>query len=531
MKGSLVVGAVALAATGALVNGAAVPHSDASLFEQRSSSSSPRSLKMPLYKHAKRDLSDPEQTKKFAAKQREYVRAKWGNSTVKAAALQKRQAIGISDAADDSFYFGQVSIGTPAQNFNIILDTGSSDFWVADSSCTSSQCTDVPDFNSGASSTYRGSSTPFEIEYGSGAVQGTLASDTVSLAGYSVQSQTFAQVTQLAQDTLDPPASGIMGMGFQTLATSGATPFWQVLAESGKLSTNAFTFQLARAGTTSNYINPGGIFTLGEIDSNQYSGSINYVAIDGTPAYWTIAVDAYSVNGASTSVSTDNVAAIDTGTSLIITPTSVATAIYQQINGAQEYGQNTGEYAIPCTSNVDVSITFGGTAYSINSADLNAGVLDSTGQYCLGGIMSEDLGEGAPGYIVGDVFLKNVFSVFRYSPAAVGFASLKGSSAQTTSTTSGSVGTATSGVAAAASSASATEDPPAVFTTRSVAASSATGVVGGSGLSAPVAAGTQSAATAGATSSTASSSGAIVHSPAPVLAMLGAAMLGFFALL
>lgn len=35
-----------------------------------------------------------------------------------------------------------------------------------------------------------------------------------------------------------------------------------------------------------------------------------------------------------------------------------------------------------------------------------------------------DSGDGAPDWIVGDTFLKNVMSVYRYSPASVGFAAL-----------------------------------------------------------------------------------------------------------
>lgn len=125
----------------------------------------------------------------------------------------------FSSPVVDSFYYAQVSVGSPKQNFNIILDTGSSDFWVADSECTNSQCAAVETFNSQQSSSFTSSTTEFQIQYGSGAVQGTLAADTVSLAGYAIDDLTFAEVDQLADNTLSPPASGIMGMGFQSLAS------------------------------------------------------------------------------------------------------------------------------------------------------------------------------------------------------------------------------------------------------------------------------------------------------------------------
>jgi len=44
---------------------------------------------------------------------------------------------------------------------------------------------------------------------------------------------------------------------------------------------------------------------------------------------------------------------------------------------------------------------------------------------CVGALFSLDTSGGnGPAWIVGDTFLKNVYSVFRYSPASVGFASL-----------------------------------------------------------------------------------------------------------
>jgi cathepsin D len=488
--------AVAISSADAIVLPQGAPH-----YNQFGTHPLPRSvagsgsIKIPMFQQSKRDLSDPEQTFKFAAAQREYALAKWGKGQDK----KKRQIIGLSDYGQDNFYFGQVSVGTPKQNFNVILDTGSADFWLADTACTNQQCDGVALFNPGGSSTYKSSTTPFSITYGTGAVKGYLSADTVSLAGYTVDDQTFAIAEQLADNSLNAPTSGIMGMGFQSLAQSGATPFWQVLVEQNKLSDNLFTFQMARNVNTAGQstISPGGVFTLGQLDANQYSGDVSYTSLTGNEGYWTIPLQSISVNGASTSAGSDTTAAIDTGTTLIIAPPTVARNIYSQIPNAASlsgyFSSDQGYYSLPCNTNVQVALTFGGNSYTINSADMTSGAIDNQGN-CLGGILGTDLGSGAPAYIVGNVFLKNVFSVYRYSPAAVGFASLKGNAAQTAATTTGAItvtGGATAVVSSSASSSNAGGYQPPILSTASDGSSGS--LAGGSGLPAPTAASTNSA--------------------------------------
>jgi len=87
--------------------------------------------------------------------------------------------------------------------------------------------------------------------------------------------------------------------------------------EEGQLSENVFTFQLARNSdrvTSVTETNPGGVFTLGVLDADQYSGDITYSDVSG-PGYWAINLDSITLNGNTASQNT--LAAIDTGTTLI----------------------------------------------------------------------------------------------------------------------------------------------------------------------------------------------------------------------
>jgi hypothetical protein len=81
------------------------------------------------------------------------------------------------------------------QSLKVSLDTGSSDLWVADTSCTSCDPT-TPLFAPSKSSSITSANAIDRtmISYGSGTVAGTIEQDVVSMGNFSVQSQTFCML-------------------------------------------------------------------------------------------------------------------------------------------------------------------------------------------------------------------------------------------------------------------------------------------------------------------------------------------------
>ncbi|KAH9932455.1 aspartic peptidase domain-containing protein [Fomitopsis serialis] len=329
------------------------------------------------------------------------------------------------------------------------MDTGSSDLWLASKTCSGCP-SDTPEYDSSSSSSFKsnssstsssgghggGSNGAVSITYGSGEVQGSLGSDTVSLAGQTVSSQTFLVVDDVSTNLLDGNVTGIMGLAFQTLAATGAVPFWQALIGQNSLANPEFAFYLTRFvdDMSASVEEPGGTFTLGGVNGSLYSGDITYYPLTDTsgPTYWTLTISGVTVNGNSVGLGSSSAnAAIDTGTTLIGGPSDAISAIYAQIEGSQALtGQYAGYYAFPCTTKPNVTIAFGGQAWPISAADMNLGAVDSAGTDCLGGFFVLSEGSNVPSdsnsltWVVGDTFLKNVYSVFRQSPAAVGFAAL-----------------------------------------------------------------------------------------------------------
>lgn len=365
----------------------------------------------------------------------------------------RRRATGtvpLTDTNLDASYSGTVTIGTPGASFMCVLDTGSSDLWVAGSNCQSSSCQGISTFSSSSSSTYQNTGQPFEISYGSGDAAGTIAEDTVTMGGFTISSQVFAVVNETTTDLISAPLSGLMGLGWKALASTGATPFWQSLASSGQWTDAEMGFFLKRYrgdNSATSVETDGGSFMMGGLNTSLYTGSVNYISMSSADEdYWRIPVEAVTVGGTAASGVTNREAAIDTGTTLIGAPTADVAAVYAQIpNSVALTGSNTGFYEYPCSQSVTVALQFGGLSYAISNADFNIGQYTSNSAMCAGALFGMDMQGNSPiSWIVGASFLKNVYSAFRYNPPAVGFAQLANSAQSvsngtvaTSSTTSG----------------------------------------------------------------------------------------------
>ncbi|KAG1766736.1 acid protease [Suillus placidus] len=314
-------------------------------------------------------------------------------------------------------WYGEIEVGTPPKPFTVVFDTGSSDLFLPSTTC-SVGCARHTQYDPSASSSAKDTGQPFVLMYGAGETAGEEYVDDVFVGGYEAKDQTvgaaWAYSPEFSKDAFPP--DGLSGLAFPEISEFEGSPLFQTLAESGELPQSVIGFKLSTTPGDSEMV-------IGGTNTNLYrSDTLTYVPVTNK-GYWQVEIDAISRLGQEVVESQAAPAIIDTGTTFVITSYSIAQSYYANISGATAHTEGTDTYwTIPCdTINSTVpTFTFGKRAFNVSAQTYNLGPDVPSGD-CLAGIAASSEMEFT---IVGDVYLQNVYSVFDYANATVGFAEL-----------------------------------------------------------------------------------------------------------
>ncbi|KAH8827704.1 acid protease [Flagelloscypha sp. PMI_526] len=316
-------------------------------------------------------------------------------------------SISLTDDAEELWY-AAISVGTPAVKYTVDFDTGSSDLFLPASTCGTT-CSGHTLYNPSKSSTSKSLGKSFSLAYGDGStVSGKQYTDTVQIGGLTATKQTLGSATKYSTGFESEyfPADGLLGMAFKAISDYNANPFFQTLLSQDTVSAGAFAFKFTEDESS---------LYLGGVDEDLYTGDFTYVPVT-QEAYWQVDMDGMKVG--STTVTSSTSAIIDTGTTLIIGDSASAKKAYKAISGSKDNGDGT--YTVPCSASANVTLTFGGEVFTVSSASF---ALDNGDGTCIGGLGYED-DIASEFWIVGDVFLQNVYTVFDVDNSQVGFATL-----------------------------------------------------------------------------------------------------------
>lgn len=314
-------------------------------------------------------------------------------------------------------YFSTISIGTPPQEFKVVLDTGSSNLWVPSQDCGSIACYLHTKYDHSDSSTYKKNGSDFAIRYGSGSLEGYVSEDTVTIGDLKIKHQQFAEATSepglaFAFGRFD----GIMGLGYDTISVNKIVPPFYNMIDQGLIDEPVFAFYLS--DTNDESAESEAVF--GGVDKNHYTGEMTKIPLR-RKAYWEVSLDAITF-GDQTAEIEDTGAILDTGTSLLALPSTLAELLNKEIGAKKGFS---GQYTIECDkrdSLPDLTFNLSGHNFTISSYDY---ILEVSGS-CVSAFMGMDIPEPAgPIAILGDAFLRKWYSVYDLGNNAVGLAKAK----------------------------------------------------------------------------------------------------------
>ncbi|KAM6394545.1 pepsin A-5 [Pluvialis apricaria] len=311
----------------------------------------------------------------------------------------------------DNEYFGTISIGTPAQEFTVVFDTGSSNLWVPSVYCSSPACTNHNRFNPMNSSTFVSTNESLYIAYGTGSMSGVLGYDTVTVADIKVINQIFGLAeTEPGAFFYYTPFDGILGLAFPSIASSGATPVFDNMMMQGLVAKDLFSVYLSKDGRSGSFV------LFGAIDPFYTTKGITWIPLSAE-TYWQITMDSVSIGGEGIACAFGCQAIVDTGTSLLAVPDRVLRVILE-ILGAN----SSGEISCSAASRLpSVVFHINGKAFPVSPS---AYVMESNG-YCTLGFQGMDVPtESGELWILGDVFIREYYVIFNRANNMVGLSRL-----------------------------------------------------------------------------------------------------------
>ncbi|APA08785.1 hypothetical protein SS1G_02570 [Sclerotinia sclerotiorum 1980 UF-70] len=341
--------------------------------------------------------------------------------------LSNRASISGSLANDltQASYVISVKVGTPPQDIDLIVDTGSSDTWLVAN--TANSCTGfglehlnkteilpcITPYNPHASSSMNGNITTdtFVIEYMDGRKsKGSYIADTLTLGNATVQS------LQMGLASTTDVRTGTLGLGYSVNVASN-TIYPNVIDElvSQKLiSTRAYSLYLDSADSST------GSILFGAVDTSKF------VDQEGKTTNFT---------------SSPQAVLLDSGTSIITLPPELTSVIFKYFN-AYDGTNSTGNVYLPCpllNTSSDLTMNYLFSSSSVSATikiplselifplsnpiytpwpNVSMPDLPFNDDACTFGIQT-----GAPDYyFLGDTFLRSAYVVYDLEHNQIGIA-------------------------------------------------------------------------------------------------------------
>lgn len=305
-----------------------------------------------------------------------------------------------------------MSIGTPAQEFTVIFDTGSGNLIVPSSECKDAGCSPHHKYNSKSSSSSmmveneknEGSS---DITFGTGEISGDFFKDKMCIGeSLCIDANFIAAKRESTEPFQEIPFDGIMGMGFKDLSMGSGFNIVDDLVANGNMGGGQFSFYLTDGGESE--------VTFGGYKQEYVASDVVWAPVK-VESWWQVGMDDIHFNNKAQNLCGDGCeVAVDTGTSMLAGPSDLVDKLSNMLNVKSDCS-NFGE--LP-----KLGFQLGDKVLNLRPDDY----VDKSASSCDFSLMALDVPPPkGPVFIFGDPFLRRFVTIFDRQQSRVGFAVAK----------------------------------------------------------------------------------------------------------
>jgi hypothetical protein len=318
--------------------------------------------------------------------------------------------------------YTSVSVGTPPQTFKVMVDTGSSMFWIRSKECTGASCANWKKYNAADSSTFANLNIPGKVSFSDGSsVSCTVGTDNVQIGNIPIPNQKIC----LAHTVLNFKESydGIIGLPPPQLVNpvqllpnkvanihEGLTPL--------KLNLVSFVYN-KKQGLSDD--TDGSEIIIGSLDVKKYVGLIPWIGLTSDRTHWQILLEDLSYDGASLTKKFPVI--VDTGATL----SSIPKIAFDAIKNACGATLVKNLYVTSCYNAQNIKplvFSFGKIVIKLHYKQfvkrMMTQVGDSSSDTCHLIFKPTDASYGK----LGSLFLSSFYTIFDYDKARIGLAKL-----------------------------------------------------------------------------------------------------------
>jgi len=357
-----------------------------------------------------------------------FMQRAFSRTTATSIALQQRRtkervfdsASATTKGVHKMAYYGNVAVGSPAQEFQAVFDTGSGNLIVPGASCTSEACRKHRQFDPTLSKSSKqvncdGSEViaPLQadqitITFGTGEISGDCYNDRICVGSACTIGDLIVATDESAQPFASFGFDGVLGLARTSMAQGATFSMMERYRSTNSLHMPIFSVFLSDSEKEVSEV------TFGSFKEEHMASELFWVPVTQASGYWEVQIDDITFDSKPRKLCEACKVAVDTGTSMLAGPTSVINKLRDQLSVNSD------------CSNYDslpkLGFIVGGKILDLSPKEY----VNKDGGYCSVTLMSLDVPPPkGPLFIFGIPFLQKYYTVYDSQQDRVGFAVAK----------------------------------------------------------------------------------------------------------